>query len=94
MWPSHGWYYNNKMERWEWQRPRLFQTVEDLLPMSFTIPYIIPMLENAGANVFTPRERDTQTNEVIVDNDNQTDKNQKRYLEINDGKQGIMEKRD
>ncbi len=92
LWPSHGWYYNNKMGRWEWQRPRLFQTVEDLLPLSFTIPYIIPMLENAGANVFTPRERDTQTNEVVVDNDNQTDKNQKRYLEINDGKQGIWKK--
>ena len=27
------------------------------------------MLENAGANVFTPRERDTQKQEVIVDND-------------------------
>ena len=30
------------------------------------------MLENAGANVFTPRERDTQKNEVIVDNDTKT----------------------
>ncbi len=92
LWHSHGWYYNIKSERWEWQRPRLFQTVEDLLPMSFTIPYLIPMLENAGANVFTPRERDTQTNEVIVDNDNQTDKNQKNYLEINDGKHGTWKK--
>ena len=27
------------------------------------------MLENAGVNVFTPRERDTQKQEVIVDND-------------------------
>ncbi len=35
----------------------------------FTIPYIIPMLENAGAIVYTPRERDWQRNEVIVDND-------------------------
>jgi hypothetical protein len=69
LWHSHGWYYNNKKERWEWQRPRLFQTVEDLLTMSFTIPYLVPMLENAGANVFLPRERDLQINEVIVDND-------------------------
>ena len=52
-----------------WQRARLFQTVEDLGPLAFTIPYLIPMLENAGANVFVPRERDFQTNEVIVDND-------------------------
>jgi hypothetical protein len=69
LWHSHGWYYNNKEKRWMWQRARLFQTVEDVGPMSFTIPYLIPMLENAGANVFVPRERDIQLNEVIVDND-------------------------
>ena len=67
--PSHGWYYNSTTDRWEWQRPRLFQTVEDLLPFSFTTFYLIPMLENAGAVVFTPRERDIQTREVVVDND-------------------------
>ncbi len=69
LWHSHGWYYNKKEDRWEWQRPRLFETVEDLVPMSFTIPYLVPMLENAGAYVFIPRERDIQTNEVVVDND-------------------------
>lgn len=69
LWHSHGWYYNNKEKRWMWQRARLFQTIEDLLPASFTIPYLIPMLEKAGANVFVPRERDLQINEVIVDND-------------------------
>jgi hypothetical protein len=67
--PSHGWYYNAGIDRWEWQRPRLFQTVEDLLPFSFTTFYLIPMLENAGAVVFTPRERDIQSHEVVVDND-------------------------
>lgn len=69
LWNSHGWYYNNNEKRWMWQRARLFQTVEDIGPTSFTIPYLIPMLENAGANVFVPRERDIQLNEVIVDND-------------------------
>ncbi len=69
LWPSHGWYYNVGKGRWEWQRPRLFQTVEDLLPASFVLPYLIPMLENAGATVFVPRERDIQTSEVVVDND-------------------------
>lgn len=69
LWHSHGWYYNNNEKRWMWQRARLFQTIEDLGPLSFTIPYLIPMLENAGANVFVPRERDFQINEVIVDND-------------------------
>jgi len=69
LWPSHGWYYNGTKKRWEWQRPRLFQTVEDLLPAAFVLPYLIPMLENAGANVFDPRERDFQINEAVVDND-------------------------
>ena len=69
LWPSHGWYYNNIKDRWEWQRPRLFQTVEDKLPLSFTLKYLVPMLDDAGANVFVARERDTQTKEVVVDND-------------------------
>ena len=29
----------------------------------------MPMLENAGAIVCSPRERDYQTNEAVVDND-------------------------
>ena len=35
----------------------------------FVLPFLVPMLENAGANVLLPRERDCQTAEVIVDND-------------------------
>jgi hypothetical protein len=69
LWHSHGWYYEVDLHRWEWQRARLFQTVEDIYPMTYTLPYLVPMLENAGAYVFLPRERDWQLNEVIVDND-------------------------
>ncbi len=69
LWHSHGYYYENTLDRWEWQRARLFSTVEDILPMSFVIPYLTPMLENAGAYVMMPRERDFQINEVVVDND-------------------------
>ncbi|MFZ5519383.1 MAG: fibronectin type III domain-containing protein [Candidatus Zhuqueibacterota bacterium] len=69
---SHGYYYSNENDRWEWQRPRLFTTVEDLLPTAFVLPYVTPMLENAGAVVFLCRERDIQTHEVIVDNDSST----------------------
>ena len=69
IWQSHGWYYDKNKERWEWQRARLFQTVEDLLTQSFVLPYLVPMLENAGACVIIPRERDTQKYEIIVDND-------------------------
>jgi hypothetical protein len=86
IWHSHGWYYSVDANRWEWQRPRLFQTVEDLIPLSFVLPYIAPMLENAGANVFIPRERDYNINEVIVDNDSPSDIKNKLYIEY--GKKG------
>lgn len=69
LWQSHGNYFKNDKNEWGWQRPRLFCTTEDMFTQSFIIPYIIPMLENAGAIVYTPRERDTQKHEVIVDND-------------------------
>jgi len=69
LWNSHGWYYDNKLDRWEWQRARLFTSLEDISPTAFVIPFLAPMLENAGATVFIPRERDWQRIEVIVDND-------------------------
>lgn len=68
LWASHGRYYDGKKDRWKWQRPNLFGTTEDLFTQTIVIPYLIPMLENAGAVVFTPRERDWQKNEAIVDN--------------------------
>lgn len=69
LWASHGKYYSNRAQKWVWQRPRLFCTTEDLFTQTIVIPYLIPMLQNAGACVFTPRERDWQKNEVFVDND-------------------------
>ncbi len=74
LWHSHGWYYEPSLHRWEWQRARLFQTVEDIYPMAYTLQMLVPMLENAGAGVFLPRERDWQVHEVIVDNDGSTGK--------------------
>lgn len=69
LWASHGRYYDNAEAKWKWQRPALFGTTEDLFTQTIVVPYLIPMLENSGAVVFTPRERDWQRNEVIVDND-------------------------
>lgn len=69
LWASHGYHYDHKTNRWKWQRARLLQTVEDLYTSSYTIPFLVPMLERAGAYVVQPRERDIQTHEVIVDND-------------------------
>ena len=72
LWHSHGWYYENTLDRWEWQRARVFLTVEDIWTMSFVVPYLAPMLENAGAHVFLPRERDIQQHEIIIDADGST----------------------
>lgn len=67
LWHSHGRYFKNG--GWQWQRGFLFQTIEDIYTMGYILPYVVPMLENAGAYVFLPRERDTNRHEVIVDND-------------------------
>ena len=69
VWASHGRYYSNTEDAWKWQRPYLFSTTEDLLTQTFVVPFLIPMLENSGAIVFSPRERSWQSEEIIVDND-------------------------
>ena len=69
MWQSHGLYFEAGRNRWQWQRARMLQTVEDKYTQQYVLPYLIPMLENAGAYVLTPRERDVNPFEVIVDND-------------------------
>lgn len=67
LWHSHGRYFRGG--GWQWQRVLLFQSIEDTFTMGFVLPYLVPMLENAGAYVMLPRERDYNRHEVIVDND-------------------------
>ena len=69
LWQSHGRYYFAEKDMWKWQRPSLYCTTEDLFTQSVVVPLLMPMLENSGALVYTPRERDWQPNCVIVDND-------------------------
>ena len=39
--PSHGYHFDSSKDgRWEWQRPPLYTTREDLLSQSFVYPYI------------------------------------------------------
>ena len=93
LWASHGRYFDQQKGRWKWQRPNLFGTTEDLFTPTIVVPYLIPMLENAGANVFTPRERDWQTEEVVVDNDDRAaasySETQGRYTWVNTGMRGF-----
>ena len=70
---SHGWFYEPTLDRWEFQRARLFGVVEDTYTMSYVLPFVVPMLENAGAVVMLPKERDWNPEEVIVDNDTNTE---------------------
>lgn len=66
VWPSHGYYFNLEQDHWRWQRATMWSMVEDVLTAELTNHWLVPMLENAGAYVFEPRERDTQVEEVIV----------------------------
>lgn len=82
LWQSHGNYYESSEGRWIWQRAPLFTTVEDAFTQMYVVPYLVPMLENSGANVFLPRERDFNPYEVIVDNDGgQTSRIRGEYME-------------
>jgi hypothetical protein len=72
LWGSHGRYYNQQRQAWLWQRATLWTTVEDLYTSSYTMPFLVPMLENAGAIVVQPRERDTQEIEQIIDDSQAT----------------------
>ena len=80
LWASHGRYFDQQ-KGWKWQRPKLFCTTEDLFTQTIVVPYLMPMLQNAGAIVFSPRERDWQKNEVIVDNDDR--QRGTHYIEVN-----------
>lgn len=66
VWPSHGLYYNLTQDQWRWQRATMWSMVEDVYSHQLVNQWLVPMLENAGAYVFEPRERDTQTEEIIT----------------------------
>ena len=69
LWQSHGRYFKSATNEWSWQRSRLWETVEDLYTQGYVLPYLVPMLERAGASVLLPRERSTMREELIIDND-------------------------
>lgn len=54
LYPSHGLYFNRDRQEWIWQRATLWTTVEDLYSQEY-VRLIRKMLENAGANVLSPR---------------------------------------
>lgn len=53
---------------WSTQRGNSNEIVEDLVSTETVHQWLVPMLMNAGARVFTVRESDTNPNLVLVDN--------------------------
>lgn len=66
---GHGWKADNASNNWLTQRGNTNDYVEDFGSVEGINYYLQQYLMNAGANVWTVRERDVQTNEVVVDND-------------------------
>ncbi|MFA6676519.1 MAG: xanthan lyase [Bacteroidales bacterium] len=85
LWQSHGRYYEQSLARWEWQRATIMETVEDLYTQGYVLPYLVPMLENAGAYVVLPRERSLNKIEIIVDNDKNVSPFKGEYQELGKG---------
>ena len=65
VWPSHGRYFDNAKKKWRWQRPNLWCTTEDMFTRSIVVPFLLPMLESAGAVAYCPRERDWHEEELL-----------------------------
>ncbi len=65
--PGHGWH--NTGSSFVTQRGTTNAIVEDFTTAESVDYYLMGYLYNAGANVWSVRERDVNTNEIIVDND-------------------------
>ncbi|MHC5082267.1 MAG: golvesin C-terminal-like domain-containing protein, partial [Planctomycetota bacterium] len=65
--PGHGTYYHTNLNAWTTQRPDCWGLIEDRHTCEIAVDFLIPMLERAGARVFSCRERSRQTFEGILD---------------------------
>jgi hypothetical protein len=63
---SHGWYSNGSY--WLTQRPNTNDIVEDFINAEAVNQYLVYYLYNAGAGVYTCRERDMHTVMQVIDN--------------------------
>jgi hypothetical protein len=72
---GHGWYWNTTLNSFKTQRPVYPSSpyasgegiVEDFNNAEAVNQYLLPYLENAGADAWTVRERDMNTQMIIVD---------------------------
>jgi hypothetical protein len=66
---AHGWIDYSDSRAWSTQRGITHDIVEDFVNAEGINQYLLQYLENAGASVFTLRERDLNTEMIVVDND-------------------------
>ena len=72
---GHGWYWNSTFNTYRTQRPMYPSSpypsgegvIEDFNNAEAVNQYLLPYLQNAGADVWTVRERDMNTQMIIVD---------------------------
>ena len=82
---AHGWIDYDDFRQWSTQRGITHDIVEDFVNAEGINQYLLQYLHNAGAEVFTLRERDLNTNMVIVDDgDGLNHPNNGTYQEIGD----------
>lgn len=79
--PGHGWFHDPPSNRWETQRPVTNALVEDFSNIDAVTHFLVGYLENMGAEVWVVRERDRNTNIVIVDN-GESDPQNGTYAEV------------
>ena len=65
----HGWIYFDTLDGFSTQRGNVWDTVEDFHNPEGANQYLVRYLENAGAAVFTVKERDMTDELAIADND-------------------------
>jgi N-acetylmuramoyl-L-alanine amidase len=80
--PGHGWYQN---DGWLTQRGETNNIVEDHSNAETVFQYLVQYLWNAGAQVYTTRERDMNPNMVIVDNKDDGYSETGRWVTFNGG---------
>jgi N-acetylmuramoyl-L-alanine amidase len=72
---GHGWYWNSSFNTYRTQRPVYPASpypsgegiIEDFNNAEAVDQYLLPYLENAGADAWAVRERDMNTNMIVVD---------------------------
>ncbi len=67
---GHGWQFDPRRKTFKTQRHNTHGVVEDFATIESVNYHLLQYLYRAGGNVWTVRERDMNTEEIILDNDN------------------------